>query len=64
MPTTRRDGLATVEQAAQTLEVCRTTIYAMVRDGELPSVKIRNARRIPWAALHKLAEAATEGGAQ
>jgi hypothetical protein len=28
----------------------------MVRDNELASVKIRNARRIPWHELHKLAE--------
>jgi excisionase family DNA binding protein len=50
-----RDGLATVGQASQFLETCRTTVYAMMRDDELAYVKIRNARRIPWAELHKLA---------
>ena len=57
-PTTTppRDGLATVEQAAKFLHVCRTSVYAMMRDNELSNVKIRNARRIPWHELHKLAE--------
>ncbi len=62
---TPRDGLATVEQAAKFLNICRTSVYAMVRDGELAAVKIRNAKRIPWVALHKIADAAmqTTGGA-
>lgn len=53
---TPRDGLATVEQAATFLQICRTSVYAMVRDGELAAVKIRNAKRIPWSALHKIAD--------
>lgn len=53
---TPRDGLATVEQAAKFLHICRTSVYAMVRDGELAAVKIRNAKRIPWSALHKIAD--------
>ena len=53
-----RDGLATVQQAAQFLNMCRTSVYAMMRDGELPSTSIRNAKRIPWAALHKITDAA------
>lgn len=56
-----RDGLATVEQAAKFLNICRTSVYAMVRDGELAAVKIRNAKRIPWSALHKIADGG-EGG--
>lgn len=50
----RRDGLATIDQAAKFLAVGRTTVYAMLRDNQLAAVKFRNARRIPWAALYKL----------
>ena len=57
-----RDGLATVQEATAFLRVCRTTTYAMMRDGELPSVSIRNAKRIPWAALHKITDAAMQEG--
>ena len=61
MPTMApRDGLATVQQAAEYLQMCRTSIYAMMRDGELPSVRIRNAKRIPWPALHKITDAAMQ----
>lgn len=61
---TPRDGLATVEQAATFLNLCRTSVYAMMRDNQLVAVKIRNAKRIPWVALHKIADAAqqTTGG--
>ena len=52
----KKDGLATVQEAADFLHICRTSVYAMVRDGELAAVKIRNAKRIPWAALHKIAD--------
>ncbi len=51
-----REGLATVEQAAKFLTIGRTTIYAMIRDGQLPATTIRNARRIPWPALHKISD--------
>ena len=60
---TPRDGLATVDEAMDFLSVCRTTAYAMMKDGQLPSVQIRTSRRIPWAALHKLtADATPEAG--
>jgi len=65
MPTSApREGLATVQQAREFLNVCRTSIYAMMRDGELPSTSIRNAKRIPWAALHKIADSAMQEGGQ
>lgn len=62
-----REGLATVKQAVKFLEIGRTSVYAMMRDGELPSTSIRNAKRIPWAALHKIADDAmrtTDEGAE
>lgn len=49
-----QEGLATVDECMEFLSVGRTTVYAMIQDGELPSVKVRGTRRVPWAALHEL----------
>lgn len=57
-----RYGFATVKQSGQFLKCCHVTVYAMIKTGELPSTKIRNARRVPWAALHKLADDAMNTG--
>ena len=43
--------LLTPEEAADRLALSRTTIYELIRTGELRSVKIGRARRIPVAAL-------------
>ena len=51
-----RDGFADVNDAARFLAVGRTSVYAMIGDGRLPSVQIGRCRRIPWRLLHKLAE--------
>ncbi|MCA9036410.1 MAG: helix-turn-helix domain-containing protein [Planctomycetaceae bacterium] len=60
LPSVPTSGLARIEDAANFLQVCRTTIYAMIRDGELPSVQVRNARRVPWSALHQIASAGAD----
>ena len=54
----RRQGLATVQEACDFLKIGHVTCYAMIRDGQLASTKIRNARRVPWAALYAIADAA------
>ncbi|MCC9311946.1 helix-turn-helix domain-containing protein [Kitasatospora sp. RB6PN24] len=41
----------TVEEAARRLGVGRTTMYALVASGEVPSVMIGRLRRIPAQAL-------------
>lgn len=41
----------TVEEAARRLGVGRTTMYALVTSGEVPSVMIGRLRRIPAQAL-------------
>ena len=68
MPTkeARRQGFADTKEASEFLNIGRVSVYAMMRDGQLPSTKIRNARRIPWSALYAIADAAmqTEGGAE
>ena len=56
----RRQGLATIKEASDFLTVGHVTVYAMIRDGQLASTKIRNARRVPWDALYKIADAAMQ----
>ncbi|MFE5584423.1 helix-turn-helix domain-containing protein [Kitasatospora sp. NPDC056531] len=41
----------TVEEAARRLGVGRTTMYALVSSGEVPSVTIGRLRRVPAEAL-------------
>lgn len=41
----------TVEEAAQLLAVSRAQAYALVRRGELPSVTVGKAIRVPRRAL-------------
>ena len=43
--------LYSVGDAAQALGVSRSTVYALVADGSLPSVRVRSARRITRSAL-------------
>lgn len=42
----------TVEEAARRLSVGRTTMYALLASGEVPSVTIGRLRRIPAEALN------------
>ena len=49
-PTDRR--LLSIAQTARALNLSRTTIWRMLRDGALPCVEIRpGSRRIPSAAI-------------
>ncbi|MEE4544652.1 helix-turn-helix domain-containing protein [Streptomyces sp. V4-01] len=43
----------TVEEAARRLSVGRTTMYALLASGEIPSVTIGRLRRIPAEALNE-----------
>ena len=43
--------LLTPERAADRLDVGRTTVYELIASGQLDSVKIGRARRIPAEAL-------------
>ncbi|MCA1194889.1 helix-turn-helix domain-containing protein [Saccharopolyspora sp. 6V] len=47
--------LLTVEEAAEQLGIGRTTTYALVRSGELESVRIGRLRRIPKEAIDQYA---------
>lgn len=48
--------LVTVEEAAKMLAVGRTVCYGLIRRGELRSVVIGRARRVPKAAVQEFVE--------
>jgi excisionase family DNA binding protein len=59
------DGLLSIRRAAEMLSLGHTKTYELLRAGELRSVKIGRARRIPEAEIaayvaRKLAEAQAE----
>lgn len=57
-----REGLQLLDtkEAAALLDVCERTIWRMISDGELQSVKIRRCRRIPRKEIERLQNG--EGG--
>lgn len=52
---TQRDGFATINEGCEFLHVSRTTFYGLMDDATIPFVMFRTVRRIPWAALYRLA---------
>ena len=48
-------SLLTVEEAARRLSIGRTTMYALLKDGQINSVRIGRLRRIPAPALTEYA---------
>jgi excisionase family DNA binding protein len=46
--------LLTVEEAAELLAVGRTTVFHLIRTGQLSTVRIGRLRRVPLDALHRL----------
>lgn len=59
MPTAE---LLTVPEAARRLSLGRATTYQLVRRGELPSVRVGRAVRVPARALEAWIAARTTGG--
>jgi excisionase family DNA binding protein len=53
--------LYTAEEAAEVMKVSRSTVYDLMRERRLPSVKIGRARRIPVHALHTFLDELAEG---
>lgn len=53
--TTPAPILLTVNEAANTLRIGRSTLYAMMARGELPRVRIAGATRIRRADVERLA---------
>ena len=56
-PTTARDSsspsrvLLTVEDAAERLSIGRTTMYGLIKAGQITSVRVGRLRRVPADAL-------------
>jgi excisionase family DNA binding protein len=50
-PTDNRRDLLSVEAAAERLSIGRTTMYALLKRGEITSIRIGRLRRIPTTAL-------------
>ncbi|GAB3878030.1 MULTISPECIES: helix-turn-helix domain-containing protein [Streptosporangiaceae] len=48
------DDFLTVEEAAQLLKIGRSTLYDLLRSGELASFLIGHRRRIPRSAIDDL----------
>jgi excisionase family DNA binding protein len=49
--TTAPRVLLTVEAAAEQLSIGRTTMYALIKDGQITTVRVGRLRRIPADAL-------------
>ncbi|HEY3447471.1 MAG TPA: helix-turn-helix domain-containing protein [Myxococcales bacterium] len=56
------DGLATLRESGAFLSLSRSGLYKLLRSGELPSVKVGKARRIPRAALAAFVEQRVAAG--
>lgn len=45
--------LLTIDEAAASLGVCRSILYMLVLSGQIASIKIGRARRVPVVALER-----------
>ena len=45
--------LATIDEAANLLNIRRTLFYKLVREGEIPTIKVGRARRVPVISLRE-----------
>lgn len=52
--------LLTVEDAAQQLSIGRTTMYALIKTGEIATVRIGHLRRVPADAVSAYVSQLTE----
>jgi excisionase family DNA binding protein len=62
-PAASRQLLLTPEQAAASLAIGRTTVYELLRNGALESVRIGSSRRVPIAALDEYVQRLRNDGA-
>jgi excisionase family DNA binding protein len=59
-----QEGLVTIETAMDFLVISRASLYRLINDGTLPTVKLIGARRIPRRALIDLAASRVTVGAR
>ncbi len=45
--------LATIDEAASLLNIRRTLFYKLVREGEIPTIKVGRTRRVPVMSLRE-----------
>jgi excisionase family DNA binding protein len=45
------EALLKIEEAAHLLKVSRWTVYRLIKERELVSVKVRNGRRVPVESI-------------
>ncbi len=45
------EQMLTVKQVAERLSICTATVYTMIEQGQLASVRIRNFIRVPGSAV-------------
>ena len=50
-----QDGLVTIEAAMEFLDISRASLYRLINEGALPTVKLACAHRVPRRALVKFA---------
>jgi excisionase family DNA binding protein len=55
--------LLTVEEAARHLGIGRTLAWRLVREGELPVVRLGRCVRVPWQALQEWVARQAKGDA-
>lgn len=55
--------LVTINEACERLQLGRSTVYDLLRSGDLPSVKVGRRRLIAASALEQYVERLTEGAA-
>ena len=55
--------LLTAEETAQALRISRTSVYELIRTGQLASVRIGRRRRIPVAAIERYVAGLTDSTA-
>lgn len=55
-PTNPPPLLLKVEEAARLLNIGRTRVFDLLRSGQLKSVKIFGARRVPLTSIHSYIE--------
>lgn len=51
----------TVSEAAEALHLGRNTVYDLIRTGQIPSLRVGRAIRIPQAALNEWITTNTKG---
>jgi excisionase family DNA binding protein len=61
--TERTEPLLTVSEAVERIGVSRRTVYTLIANGELPSVKVGGSRRFVAADVDRFIAERREGGA-